>query len=115
MMEQSPEGDIPSLTARLEQVTIQARTETTMTDPSVSQSLGPPVTGMVTTPEVHVSAAEQTGSAQGGAKQGGFGDIAQHTPGSLKVPQTGGKVHDPRGYLKSIPKKKPLNSVQVPN
>ena len=56
--EASPQGDIPSLSAKLEPVTTQA-----MAHPSVSQSLGPLVTGLITTPEVHVSV--ETGSAQG--------------------------------------------------
>ena len=90
MTEASPQGDIPSLSAKLELVTTQA-----MAHPSVSQSPGPLVTGLITTPEVHVSV--ETGSAQGGAEQGGFGDIAKQTPGSLKGPETSTKVHDPRG------------------
>ena len=88
--EPSQQGDIPSLSVRLELVTTQA-----MAHPSVSQSPGPPVTGMVMTPEVHVST--QTGSAEGGTEQGGFGDIAKQTPGSLKGSETSAKVHDHRG------------------
>ena len=90
MTEPSQQGDVPALSARLELVTTQA-----MAHPSVSQSPGPPVSSMVMTPEVHVSA--QTGSAQGGTEQGGFGDIAKQTPGSSKGPETSAKVHDPRG------------------
>ena len=97
MTQQSPEGDIHTLSAGLAQVTIQGGTETTITDPSVSQSPGPPVTGTVTTPLVHVSAAQQAPSGHTGEEQGGFGEIAQQMQGSLKVTQTGGKVHDPRG------------------